>query len=262
MQGEKEFFRKRFFGGFNRDDVIKYIAKIADERNDALAAKEKAENESQGLIDAVKEKAERELRVLAGEVNRLNSANEDAEKDLKSIAQERNEAIDAKEKAENKAKSLSEELAKLKGEEPPPADDAVCEDNTDTDESADTEAVNADEPADTCDAGDTDSNVGDTDSSAGENDAAEKNDDGGFKFPWETAASTPDESAEPASAVPEAPPADEAPVVPDAQDVPDAPAPPADESAAQVQAENTAPVQAVEETVKKTIARVKIKRRK
>jgi len=54
MKGEKEFFRKRFFGGFNRDDVIKYIAKIANERNDALAAQSKAESKLKELEEEIK----------------------------------------------------------------------------------------------------------------------------------------------------------------------------------------------------------------
>ena len=54
MKGEKEFFRKRIFGGFNREDVVKYIAKIADERNDAIAAKEKAERELKALGEELK----------------------------------------------------------------------------------------------------------------------------------------------------------------------------------------------------------------
>ena len=49
MKGEKEFFRKRFFGGFNRDDVIKYIAKIAEERNEAFAARDNAEKELRAI---------------------------------------------------------------------------------------------------------------------------------------------------------------------------------------------------------------------
>jgi len=54
MKGEKEFFRKRFFGGFNRNDVIKYIAKIAEERNEAIAAKEKAEKNARALAEEIK----------------------------------------------------------------------------------------------------------------------------------------------------------------------------------------------------------------
>jgi len=55
MMGEKEFFRKRFFGGFNRQDVINYIAKIADERNTAIAEKEKIENELISLKEELNE---------------------------------------------------------------------------------------------------------------------------------------------------------------------------------------------------------------
>ena len=54
MSGEKEFFRKRFFGGFNREDVIKYIAGLAEERNEALAAKERAEKKARTLAEEVK----------------------------------------------------------------------------------------------------------------------------------------------------------------------------------------------------------------
>ena len=70
MEGEKEFFRKRFFGGFNREDVIKYIAKIAGERNEALAAKEKAEKELSEIRTA-QEKADHDARALAEEVKKL-----------------------------------------------------------------------------------------------------------------------------------------------------------------------------------------------
>jgi len=54
VSGEKEFFRKRFFGGFNREDVIKYIAGLAEERNEALAAKERAEKKARALAEEVK----------------------------------------------------------------------------------------------------------------------------------------------------------------------------------------------------------------
>ena len=55
MKGEKEYFRKKVFGGFNRDDVIKYIARIADERNEAIAAKEKAQKDAKALADEIKQ---------------------------------------------------------------------------------------------------------------------------------------------------------------------------------------------------------------
>jgi cell division septum initiation protein DivIVA len=34
IQGEITFFRKRFIGGFNRDDVIAYIRKMAQEKDE------------------------------------------------------------------------------------------------------------------------------------------------------------------------------------------------------------------------------------
>jgi len=49
MAGEINYFRKRFLGGFNRQDVVDYIAKLAKERNESTAAKEKAENEAKKL---------------------------------------------------------------------------------------------------------------------------------------------------------------------------------------------------------------------
>jgi len=61
MVGEKVFFRKRFFGGFNRDDVIKYIAKIAEERNEAVVAKEKAEKDAQILAAELKKLREESI---------------------------------------------------------------------------------------------------------------------------------------------------------------------------------------------------------
>jgi hypothetical protein len=60
MKGEKVFFRKKLFGGFNREDVVTYIAKIAQERNEAVTAKEKAEKEVSKLT--------RELQFLQGEI--------------------------------------------------------------------------------------------------------------------------------------------------------------------------------------------------
>lgn len=49
MPGEISYFRKRFFGGFNRRDVIDYIEKLAQERNRLLAAKDRAESEASEL---------------------------------------------------------------------------------------------------------------------------------------------------------------------------------------------------------------------
>jgi len=66
--GEKEFFRKRFFGGFNREDVVKYLAKIANERNEALAAQEKADENARLLTEEnkkLREEKEELINVVA-----------------------------------------------------------------------------------------------------------------------------------------------------------------------------------------------------
>lgn len=74
MTGEIEFFRKRFVGGFNRQDVINYITKLAQERNDFREAKEKAEQDALALsaeVDGLRDEVEkvrregREYRVAA-----------------------------------------------------------------------------------------------------------------------------------------------------------------------------------------------------
>ena len=53
MTGEIEFFRKRFVGGFNRQDVVNYISKLAQERNDYREAKEKADQDIHALNDYI-----------------------------------------------------------------------------------------------------------------------------------------------------------------------------------------------------------------
>lgn len=53
MRGEIVRFRRKFFGGFNRDDVAAYIAKLAEERNEGLAAAESAQSEIQRLKSEV-----------------------------------------------------------------------------------------------------------------------------------------------------------------------------------------------------------------
>ncbi|MCL2228006.1 MAG: hypothetical protein FWB97_10365, partial [Oscillospiraceae bacterium] len=66
MSGEIKFFRKRFFGGFNRDDVVKYISKLAQERNEFKNAKDTAEAEA---------------KTMAGEVEPLRLKSEEAIKE-------------------------------------------------------------------------------------------------------------------------------------------------------------------------------------
>jgi len=66
MTGEIKFFRKRFIGGFNRQDVIDYIAELAKERDKNLALKDKAQMEVQALTEMVAK-----LRFERDEVIRL-----------------------------------------------------------------------------------------------------------------------------------------------------------------------------------------------
>ena len=49
MSGEANYFRKRFLGGFNQQDVVDYVSKLAGERNEQREAREKAERELRQL---------------------------------------------------------------------------------------------------------------------------------------------------------------------------------------------------------------------
>jgi hypothetical protein len=73
MKGEIEFFRKRFFGGFNRDDVVKYISKLAQERNESRIALERAEKDARNLARMLEAK-EKELTLLRAELEELRAA--------------------------------------------------------------------------------------------------------------------------------------------------------------------------------------------
>lgn len=63
MAGEISYFRKRFLGGFNREDVIDYIEKLAQERN---------------KLQAEKTAAEQRLMQLSGELETLRREIEEA----------------------------------------------------------------------------------------------------------------------------------------------------------------------------------------
>lgn len=69
MTGEIKFFRKRFIGGFNRQDVVDYIAELARERDENLALREKSDQKVRDLmaeIDSLKHERD-EARRLAEE---------------------------------------------------------------------------------------------------------------------------------------------------------------------------------------------------
>ena len=81
MTGDINSFRSRFFGGFNREDVVEYIAKLAQERNELEAAKTKADNDVQALtleIERLRGEAEGERRLLAEDRERMTNAFESA----------------------------------------------------------------------------------------------------------------------------------------------------------------------------------------
>jgi len=78
MEGEIKFFRKRFIGGFNRQDVIEYVAGLSMERDEYIAAKERAERYAQMLseeIVALKHELKEAIRVASEyKTNVLDSA--------------------------------------------------------------------------------------------------------------------------------------------------------------------------------------------
>jgi hypothetical protein len=67
MTGDANFFRKRFLGGFNQQDVVEYVTKLAQERNMYREAKLRAEEEAEklsGELERVRREA-REYKVAA-----------------------------------------------------------------------------------------------------------------------------------------------------------------------------------------------------
>ena len=54
MQGEIQFIKKQIFGGFNRKDVVAYIAKMAKERNEAREACKAATTKLEELTEEIK----------------------------------------------------------------------------------------------------------------------------------------------------------------------------------------------------------------
>ena len=66
MTGEIKFFRKRFIGGFNRQDVVEYITDLARERDENLALREKAEQDLQAFMAEMES-----LKQERDEANRL-----------------------------------------------------------------------------------------------------------------------------------------------------------------------------------------------
>jgi len=109
MTGEIVHFRKRFIGGFNRDDVTAYITKITKERNDSITAKEKAE---------------REVLVLRGEnnphINEYKEAKEKAEEEVERLLIQQHEMRMKQEELQAKIEDMQAMLDKPRETQPEP----------------------------------------------------------------------------------------------------------------------------------------------
>ena len=90
MAGEINFFRKRFLGGFDKQDVVDYIAEQADERNKLSAKIEKVESDYEALVEEAR----------AEQVSLIEKAKSDHEAFIEQSAAER-EAFEAEKKALN-----------------------------------------------------------------------------------------------------------------------------------------------------------------
>jgi len=77
MTGDISFFRKRFLGGFNREDVVDYIEKLTQERN---------------RLREAKDTSEQDILLLAEE---LNSLRQEIEEARRAEYEERKQKIDS-----------------------------------------------------------------------------------------------------------------------------------------------------------------------
>ena len=74
MTGEVQFIKKQMFGGFNREDVVEYVAKIAKERNEAREANAEAQEKIEVLVSEISDLlVELELcKSIIGEMEKQN----------------------------------------------------------------------------------------------------------------------------------------------------------------------------------------------
>jgi len=108
MSGEINFFRKRFFGGFNREDVVKYISELAHERNEYKSAKDIAENEAKTMAD--------EIEPLRAESAQARKKETELKESIEVAENEVSELREAKEKAEREVRLAEREVTSLKQE--------------------------------------------------------------------------------------------------------------------------------------------------
>ncbi|MCL2366886.1 MAG: hypothetical protein FWC75_07570 [Oscillospiraceae bacterium] len=109
MSGEVNFFRKRFFGGFNRDDVVEYISNLAQERNECKEAKELAEAKANTMLtefEPLRIEAEQAIqRALE-----LSTVFENAEVSIRQLVEERDRALGEAQSMALEVESLKQEL--------------------------------------------------------------------------------------------------------------------------------------------------------
>ena len=73
MTGDIKAFRKRFFGGFNEQDVVDYVSKLAQERNEQEDAKNKAIASARILaneVESLRSELDEEKRLLRKDYER------------------------------------------------------------------------------------------------------------------------------------------------------------------------------------------------
>jgi len=118
MKGEIKYFRKRFFGGFNREDVVEYIAKLAQERNGFREARNVAEQEAQKLSIEI-EALRLEIEEAKCEADKGRDAKDALEQDKQTLASLIASLRDESATLRDKVDTLNDELemAKLEVEE-------------------------------------------------------------------------------------------------------------------------------------------------
>jgi len=126
MTGDVAYFRKRFIGGFNRDDVVAYIAKITTERNEAIEAKEKFEAELENLSthtgspDKNTEEAEskveelrRQIIEFCSQMQQMESETEELRSQIQQAEREASELRRQMQQSENEAEKLRSQNSEL-----------------------------------------------------------------------------------------------------------------------------------------------------
>jgi len=74
MKGEIKFIKKQMFGGFNRKDMVAYVAKIAHERNEEREAKAAAQERIEALLNEI-DALKLELEEYKHKMNEMNKQN-------------------------------------------------------------------------------------------------------------------------------------------------------------------------------------------